>query len=676
MAAAMLVVLLSTALVVPIAGATVRPAEHRPSSAGTSGTRLTNLAHLDFLTERVAVPDTLAHSTYLLREQPEVGVVWVYADARDDGSFVRVGGGTHNAGKNTWGQGAYDADDIARAAVVYLRSWRATGDSHAKEHAYQQLRGLTYLQTLTGPTAGEVVLWMQPDGSLNPSPTPGELPDPSDSGASYWLARTLWALGEGYSAFRDSDPAFAAFLKVRMDLAVTALRRDVLGDYGKYQTIHGVRVPAWLIVDGADASSEAVLGLASYVQASGDPAARTALRQLARGIAALSAGTTTSWPYRALLPWALTRSFWHAWGANMPAALAAAADALGEKALLTTAIADAAGFSPQMLTSTGPINGLLPTPTDATGIAYGADARVQGLFAVGTSSGRPGIRQLAGLAAGWFFGQNPSGAPVYDRSTGVTRDGVARDGTVNRDSGAESTIHGLLTMQVLDANPDLALLAAASATIRVRDGLQVIEAESGTLAGAASIVTPISAWTGESRWSDRYVAAGPGSTVTWALPAGAQPRLVQPVVELIPGSAARGSLSSAHGTLGSVRYGRVGQQGNSPSPTQLLPIELERTIGADASTVTMRTTGGTGNIDALLIMPEIATLMAQGDGRAVALLTSKSRSTQKRPTAFGGAGSVVVSSYDNQGKLVLRRTVSGPNPVVPVSAGGFTIVIR
>ena len=45
---------------------------------------------------------------------------------------------------------------------------------------------------------------------------------------------------------------------------------------------HGVKVPDWLIVDGADASSEAVLGLAAYVTATGDRTARTALRQLAR----------------------------------------------------------------------------------------------------------------------------------------------------------------------------------------------------------------------------------------------------------------------------------------------------------------------------------------------------------------------------------------------------------
>ena len=129
----------------------------------------------------------------------------------------------------------------------------------------------------------------------------------------------------------------------------------------------------------------------------------------------MSAGTTTSWPYRALLPWALSRSDWHAWGAQMPSGLAAASVALNDPSLLRPAVDDAAGFTAQLLTSTGPVNGLLPTLIDGSQIAYGADARVQGLLAVGTVSGRPGIRDLAGIAAGWFFGANPAGVPCTTR---------------------------------------------------------------------------------------------------------------------------------------------------------------------------------------------------------------------------------------------------------------------
>jgi hypothetical protein len=47
---------------------------------------------------------------------------------------------------------------------------------------------------------------MQPVRTLYPSAEPIELPNPSDSEASYWLARTIWAFGEGYAAFVDAAP--------------------------------------------------------------------------------------------------------------------------------------------------------------------------------------------------------------------------------------------------------------------------------------------------------------------------------------------------------------------------------------------------------------------------------------------------------------------------------------
>ena len=73
--------------------------------------------------------------------------------------------------------------------------------------AYELLRSLAYLQTADGPNAGNVVLWMQPDGTLNPSAEPVELPDPSDSGPSYWLARTHLGARRGLRGLRsDARP--------------------------------------------------------------------------------------------------------------------------------------------------------------------------------------------------------------------------------------------------------------------------------------------------------------------------------------------------------------------------------------------------------------------------------------------------------------------------------------
>jgi hypothetical protein len=70
------------------------------AAASTSG-RLSNLAHLDFLTAMVAPPHQDGHTTYRMEEEPDVGVLWVYADHQSDGSYRRVGGGDYDAATNT-----------------------------------------------------------------------------------------------------------------------------------------------------------------------------------------------------------------------------------------------------------------------------------------------------------------------------------------------------------------------------------------------------------------------------------------------------------------------------------------------------------------------------------------------------------------------------------------------
>lgn len=74
----MLAVALATSLLAPVAVAA--PAPNAPR-AGQAAAPLTNLAHLDFLSAQVAVPNMAAHSTYRLAQDPRVGVLWVYAHA-------------------------------------------------------------------------------------------------------------------------------------------------------------------------------------------------------------------------------------------------------------------------------------------------------------------------------------------------------------------------------------------------------------------------------------------------------------------------------------------------------------------------------------------------------------------------------------------------------------------
>jgi hypothetical protein len=670
------------------AAATEQTATEQTAADQTAQAPLTNLAHLDYLLDTATPAALEGHSSYRLDSEPALTFPWTYADARDGGTFARVGGGPLDPATGYWGQGSYNADDVARASIVYLRDWQQNGSESSKQKAYELLRGAAYFQTTTGPDAGNVVLWMQPDGSLNPSPTPVELPNPSDSGDSYWLARSIWAFGEGFAAFKDADPDFASFLQQRLQLGVSALERQSLAKYGEYSDSDGVQLPSWLIVDGADASAEAVLGLSAYSAVEpGDSDARTALSELSEGIAGMATSDTQQWPYGAILPWAESRSMWHAWASQMPEALARASVTLGDPALLQPAVTDSASFTTTLLTAGGPDNAWYPTPVDTTQIAYGADSRLQSLLAVADASGSAGFRQLAGIMGSWFFGNNKSGLPVYDPATGVTFDGVQADGSVNHGSGAESTIHGLLSMLALDANPDARALAQAATTPSSRSGLTVVEAEAAT-STTGTVVTPESAWTGEAQYSGgAYLALDRGQTATFALPslpaasgtgssaaakladAAASTRHVEPVTFV-----GEESSESSRWKAGSVPLGKlsssVGAQGISEAPGALLPQQLTLPAGPgqDAVSVTAITPA---SIDALIVRPLISRLTLTGASATTELAHSTSK--LPLPVTVGAPGATsTVSSYDSDGALVNQRTITGLTTII-VRGGGFAI---
>jgi len=665
----------------PAVAAAAQVAEQTAVTTSGPAPSLTNLAHLDFLGDTVTPPGQAGHTTYRLAEEPALGVLWTYADLRGGGVYERIGGGAYDAATDTWGQGAFNADDLSRAAVVYLRHWQLTGDDASRQHSYQLLRALTYLQTATGDTAGNVVLWMQPDGTLNPSAEPVELPDPSDSAESYWVARTVWALGEGYAAFADVDPEFATFLGERLGLSLDALGRESLSRYGTWDVADGTRVPGWLIVDGADATAEAVLGLAAYVEAAPASAAadraRTALARYAEGVAAMSGGDATSWPYGAILPWTHSQSMWHGWGSQMAAGLARASEVVHRPVLLRAAVRDTAVFTPYLLTATGPINGWLPTPLDLTQIAYGVDSRVQSLVAVADATGRPGFDALAGIAASWYFGANRAGAPMYDPATGRTFDGLNAEGVVNQNSGAESTIHGLLSMLALDARPDVAAAAQSATTLVAQDGVQVVEAETAATSGSALVATPPSAWTGESLWSGDLLELAAGARATWSVPASDQPRSVQPVVNLVPDrSSARLSWASGRLMLGRVDSGAGGAQGVTDAPGALTPVTLNRELPAGATTLSADVRGRAGvpaQLDTLLLMPRVSRLVLDGPDGTTALLRNAG-SRREVATVVVADGDVVVRSYDAAGRLEREVTASGTEISVSVLASGFTVV--
>jgi hypothetical protein len=326
-----------------------------------------------------------------------------------------------------------------------------------------------------------------------------------------------------------------------------------------------------------------------------------------------------------VLPWALSRSIWHAWASQMPAALAASGH-------LEEAAADTGAFTSHLLIAAGPENGWNPAPTDGVQIAYGADSRLQSLLAVD----RPGQRALAGVAAAWYFGNNPAKAPMYDPATGRTYDGVARDGTINRNSGAESTIHGLLSMLALDAHPGVAAKARHARPLE-RTTWRVVEAED---VGTGTVVRPPDAWTGESAWSGgAYVQGG---TVGFDAEG-----LIQPIALRAPDGG-----RSRWGALGTLEHTGGTPQGASATLGFIEPQTLPR---ATRGRVTA-TLGPNTKLDAILVQPLIETLRL--DGQTLA----RSFDDRPRGLTFGG------TSYDATGRPYDRD----PKAVV-IPPGGFAL---
>lgn len=315
-----------------------------------------------------------------------------------------------------------------------------------------------------------------------------------------------------------------------------------------------------------------------------------------------------------------------------------------------------------MLTCGGPNNAWAPLPAEAQ-IAYGAHGRVAGAL----QAGGAGHRMLAALAAGWFFGANTAGVPVYDPTTGVTFDGVETDGRVNRNSGAESTIHGQLTMLLLDRNPDIAAIATSISGLRAHTGLRTVDAEGATLSPGCTVIRPASgAWTGEGNLSGgAYVHVPEGEWVEFEVPEAAVLHGLiwrqaadtgQAVWEVRTGGRTWTKTTPAGGT---------GARGLTEADGMLRPQLLGPSPGGAVVRCTSR---GDVRLDGLVVQPLVTTAVYETDtGDAVLYANSTPADRREKPLAAGDG-----RTYGWDGAQHGQAARSG---AVRVRGGGFTITL-
>ena len=376
---------------------------------------LVNFDHLDHLTERIAF------------HGDSVAIVHIYSNYPD---YEWVGAAESGP------EGIACVDDAARAAVVSLRHYELTHDDESLVRARGLLAFVADMQTYDG----DFYNFIFDDHTIN------ETGVTSQKSFGWWAARGLWAMATGCRVLAAVDPSLSRQLAEGVRRSLPQVD-SLLKTYDQSVMVHGFRVPRWLPYgSGADVSSELMLGLAEFVSATQDTSAQLLIMKLADGLMTMQDGDEATYPYGLHRSW---ETMWHMWGNGQTEALAVTGRLLQDHRMLESAEREAQGFYSRLL-----INGFFKemNVADSTSrvqfdqIAYGVRPMAVGLVRLYEATGKEEYLVMAGLAASWLLTNNVVGQPMYDAATGRCFDGIRDSTTVNRNSGAESTIEALGTL--------------------------------------------------------------------------------------------------------------------------------------------------------------------------------------------------------------------------------------
>ena len=271
----------------------------------------------------------------------------------------------------------------------------------------------------------------------------------SQADFGWWATRGIRGLTAAYFIFKQFPEERDLLDQIDKCLEITLKQMDTdLAIYPQKVTGEFGLVPAWLIKSAPDMNSELLLALCK-LQRSGDFDLLPAIKQIAEGLIGFqyqNKGHPLNGMY---FCWHNT---WHAWGANQPTSLLEAYKLTNDSTLLNSVRIWADNFVPFLVEHNLPNEITLQTDgsyqlVELPQIAYGINALYSGIQTLADISGEDRYQRYAERVFRWFSGANLAKEQMYWPKTGITFDGINEDKIVNRNSGAESTIEGLLAQQ-------------------------------------------------------------------------------------------------------------------------------------------------------------------------------------------------------------------------------------
>ena len=387
----------------------------------SSGQRLFNDAHLKHLFQEVDVKgDTL-------------GAVWIYCEAPE---YKWVGDDD---------EGFACVDDVARALIVYCREYRRSPTQDLAGRIEKLSNFIIYMAAGNGAWYN----FMWPGGKINSEHIN------SKATSNFWTWRAYWALSElqlSNLPLTDEKRKIIDGLCIKTEVLIDSILADQVGEINVFD----IKLSKLYDKPGADQISVILLALCNRYEISKRPALLQKIKIIADNLALYVLGNEETPPFGAILCW---NYYWHAWGASQYYALLNAYKQTRYPLYLEKALEGLDYFYPWLQKNNYPAEMKL-TKLDSKyvwtsidfypQIAYGFSPMILAATEAAALSGDKKYALLAFDIAMWYFGKNKPNKKMYNPETGICFDGVVDSWQINLNSGAESTIEALLSMQALE----------------------------------------------------------------------------------------------------------------------------------------------------------------------------------------------------------------------------------
>ena len=386
---------------------------------------LINLAHLEHLSEEISINNRSIRVVRIYSEYPE------YQYVGDDDEGIAC------------------VDDVARSAVFYSRYYQYTNDYSVLYKCRGFLEFLKYMQDKNGLFFN----FIYSDHSIN------KIHKNSVSRASWWSWRAIWAFAEAYHMFKESDSAYANDLLKRITYTYPELD-SVMQKYPQTFILDGLIMPEWLPYrTAADQAAVLISALELSFKANRDNRIKQYIKKLAEGITTMQLGDSLHFPYGCFLSW---ENSWHAYGNSQAYALLSTGSTHNNQSYIKRATNEINYFYP-FLMANNYFNRLefsyrkniyeIVQQLQYPQISYGIRPMVWACLKAFDITGDEKFAKMAGQIGSWLLGNNVTGQLMYDPKTGRCYDGIEDAQNINKNSGAESTIEALLTIQEIEQNP-------------------------------------------------------------------------------------------------------------------------------------------------------------------------------------------------------------------------------